>query len=465
MSDEKLQRYDLLCRALAATPDGFQPALSNIDSLEQLIKSDFLALTRLASPKGTTDIYLKLLKELERLQEFSAEPRLAEKTIVAFGGPFSAGKSSLINTLIGQRVLVSEIDPTTALPAYVFAGDKDEVNALNSHRLRIALTDDELASLNHGERDEYGSEVSRSLLSAFVTRQNFLWDKLAFIDTPGFTGRTSAGDATDAVLSHVQLAGAHAIVWVVNIKQGNLTEDDLQFLAKFDTSIPKIVVASHSDQVSETDRASIIHRMKETLINRNVAVQGVYAVSSRPRHKELMAPLIDKLNEWNKAPEQQQFAYRFKQLFTDFKRGLEKQRDSLLWQQFRINRLLMLAEQEQAEDANELKAVNAEQLRECEELLEQLRQLTSHFFTQLKNVGDVIGVKMPEPAEVDLLQIPTINLLDKLSAIRKANNTEKIDATLLLKEWRKHKPVCNANLILNKSKKQYIGYLRSARFF
>ena len=39
--------------------------------------------------------------------------------------------------------------PTTALPAYVLAGATDAVHALNLHRLRVPLGDDELASLTH----------------------------------------------------------------------------------------------------------------------------------------------------------------------------------------------------------------------------------------------------------------------------------------------------------------------------
>ena len=48
---------------------------------------------------------------------------------------------------LGQRLMVVEVDPTTALPAYVLAGEHDAVHALNLHRLRVPLADDEFASL------------------------------------------------------------------------------------------------------------------------------------------------------------------------------------------------------------------------------------------------------------------------------------------------------------------------------
>lgn len=147
------QRYSLLCRALQATPaaDDPQPALDVVSRLDDLIHRELLERARLGSPDDFADIYLGFTRELARFREFCAYPRLAEKTIVAFGGPFSAGKSSLINALIGKKLLVVEVDPTTALPAYVLAGEADAVHALNLHRLRVPLSDEELASLTHDE--------------------------------------------------------------------------------------------------------------------------------------------------------------------------------------------------------------------------------------------------------------------------------------------------------------------------
>ncbi len=130
--------------------------------LDELIHRELLELARLGSPDDFAEIYLGFTRELDRFREFCADPRLAEKTVVAFGGPFSAGKSSLINALIGKKLLVVEVDLDTALPAYVLAGQADAVHALNLHHLRISLTDDELASLTHDETQRYGSQGARA---------------------------------------------------------------------------------------------------------------------------------------------------------------------------------------------------------------------------------------------------------------------------------------------------------------
>ncbi|MBP6536478.1 MAG: dynamin family protein, partial [Xylophilus sp.] len=446
-------RYGLLCRALQATPGANdpQPVLDTVTRLDDLIHRELLALARLGSPDDFADIYLGFARELARFREFCADPRLAEKTVVAFGGPFSAGKSSLINTLMGQKLLVVEVDPTTALPAYVLAGATDAVHALNLHRLRVPLGDDELASLTHDEPHRYGSQVSRALSAAFITRRDFPWDSLAFIDTPGYTGRANAGDRTDADLAATQLGGAHAIVWVVSIKQGNLTEEDLAFLARLDPDIPRIVVASHADLVTEEDRRAVVQRMADTLAARNLPVLGVHTVSARPRHAELLAPLRAQLDAWNQTPRQQRFAHRFKALFTRYQRGLERDTRDAQWQLHRINRLATLADGDMAQDAGELKTMVDERLAALKTVETRLRELRGRFFGELKRAGDTVGIPLPEPHEVDLLEPGRSNLLEQLVALREQQGNQAPDVRLPLKRLRDngaagHRPLLTRRL-------------------
>jgi len=442
------QRYSLLCRALQATQaaDDPQPALDTVGRLDELIHRELLELARLGSPDDFADIYLGFARELSRFREFCADPRLAAKTIVAFGGPFSAGKSSLINALIGKKLLVVEVDPTTALPAYVLTGDADAIHALNLHRLRVPLSDEELSSLTHDESHRYGSQVSRALSAAFISRQDFPWANLAFIDTPGYSGRAVAGDRTDTDIAASQMSGAHAIVWVVSIKQGNLTEEDLAFLARLDPKIPRIVVASHADQLSDTDRAAVIQRMTDTLAARNLAVVGVFPVSARPRQAELLAPLRAQLDVWNQTPREQRFALRFKALFTRYQRGLEREASAARWQLHRTNRIAMLADGEILADVSELKAVIDERLDALKTVETRLHELRGRFFGELKRAGNAVGIPLPEPHEVELLSPGRSNLLERLVAIRKSDGRDEPDMRQVLSSLRsageaKHRPL------------------------
>lgn len=430
-NDANGQRYGLLCRALQAHPDPSDP-LANVqgqlDQLDAFIHRELLALARQASPDDFADVYLDFTRELSRFREFAAYPHLATKTVVALGGAFSAGKSSLINSLLGKPLMVVEVDPTTALPAYVLAGEEDAIYALNTHRIRIALSDEEFASLTHDEARLHGSEVSRALSAAFVVRRDFRWRNLAFIDTPGYSGQSRPGGRTDASIAAAQLNSAHALIWVVNIKQGVMPETDLDFLAKVDPAIPKLVLVTRADQVNEADRDAIVARIAATLAERNLAVVGVFAVSAHPRHKASLEPIAAQLEQWNQQAQAQTFARRFKALFVRYQRGLEAERQQVHWERNRLNRLALLADSELTPLVEELASRNHEHNHRLETVAEELASLRTRFFAQLKQVGNQVGIALPEPHEVELLGNGQSHLLEKLAALRQKQGDAEPDA-------------------------------------
>lgn len=421
-ADTLRERHSLLCRALQATPDldDPQPASDIVKTLDDLIHRSLLELARLGSPDDFADIYQGFTRELARFREFCAFPHLANKNIIAFGGPFSAGKSSLINTLLGHKLLVVEVDPTTALPTYLLKAEEDAIHALNLHQLRVRLSDAEFATLTHDELPRYGSQASRAFSAAFITRQQFPWSRLALIDTPGYTGRTQGSDRTDADLAAAQLGSAHAIVWVVSVKQGELTEADLAFLATLDPAIPRIVVVTRADEVTDTDRDAVLTRIRHTLATRNLPVLGVYPASNRPRLAALLDPLRTQLNGWSAMPRPLRFAHRFKALFTRYQRGLEREAKATRWQLQRVNRIATLTDGEAADDADALQARLTEHLNALADVQVRLRELCLRFFAELKRAGDTVGMGMAltEPSEIDLLEPGRSNLLKQLVALR-----------------------------------------------
>lgn len=447
-------RYNLLCRTLQATPDHSDPLFAvqeQLDRLDTLINRELLELARQASPDDFADVYLDFTRELHRFREFAAYPHLAQKTVVAFGGAFSAGKSSLINALLGQQVMVVEVDPTTALPAYVLAGEQDAIYGLNLHRLRVALSEDEFASLTHDEKNLYGSEVSRSMSAAFVVRENFPWPNLAFLDTPGYSGQSQVGGRTDASIAAAQLNSAHVMVWVVNAKQGTLPETDIDFLARLDASIPKLVVLSRADQLNDRDRAAVVERIASTLATRNLPVLGVWPVSAHPRHKGLLAPVMAQLQDWGQEARAQAFARRFKSLFVRYQRGLERERKHIQWQRNRLNRLQLLATGDVLDMADELSLANAEKNQLLDSVAEQLAGLRTRFFAELKRVGHAVGMVLPEPHEVDLLEMERSNLLDALVALREQAQQPEPDVLQPLTVLRQKGPVRHRARLLRRA--------------
>ena len=422
--DELAARYQLLCRSTqvdAAKDPQTQQIEVHLQALNKLLTHDLRALARRGSPDDFADIYFALEQELERFHEFCSFPALAQKFVVAFGGGFSAGKSSLINTLLGKRLLVTEVDPTTSLPTYLLKGEHDAVHAHNLFGHRIDLSTEEFLSLTHDEIERYGSNISRLLRSAFITRTDFPWENLALIDTPGYTKHEdqAQGARTDEHIARTQLNAAQAIVWVIDARKGCITEDDLQFLATVQADIPRLIVVSRADQKPAEEISAIVQGIKATLSERNLPFVDVIPVSARQKQEWPVEPIVMQLAAWSRQPRALRFAHNFKAQFTRYARFIEEEQRQAQRHLNRLNRILVMAESQDVQaDAEELKQQAEDSLLAAKERAAELLGLRHRFFGDLKAIGDAVDIELPEPSEIDLLEIQGTDLLKLLTKQR-----------------------------------------------
>ena len=431
--DELASRYSLLCRATQNQPDTAStlvPVNEALDKLNSLLKQDLLTLAREGSPDDFAEIYFALEQELERFREFCAFPTLAQKVVIGFGGAFSAGKSTLINTLLGEKLLAFEVDPTTSLPTYVLHGSEDSLCALNLFHQRVELSHAEFLSLTHDERIIYGSSVAGLLNAAFITRTNFPWSNLALIDTPGYSKPDGEfwSARTDEQLALAQLNASQVIVWVIAAKAGTIPEDDIKFLAKLRPEIPRFVVVSRADQIPAKDITSVVEGIRKTLTERNLPVLDVIPISARKKLDFPIEPLMTYFQEWNQKGQELRFAYNFKRQFTRYARFLQDQQAHAKLHLNRLNKILTLADSPDIQqDAKELKDSALDELNRLKEIADKLQILRGQFFIQLKAIGDRVGIPLPEPDEIDLLDIQGFDLLGLLRKEREQRGLKSND--------------------------------------
>jgi hypothetical protein len=67
----------------------------------------------------------------------------------------------------------------------------------------------------------------------------------------------------------------------------------------------------------------------------------------------------------------------------------------------------------------------------------RLRELRGRFFGELKRAGDAVGMALPEPHEVDLLEPGRSNLLEQLVALRTQAGHDEPDRRVALGRLRK----------------------------
>lgn len=391
------QRYDLLCRASQShvEQEGQRLQLAaDLDVLDKIINHDLPELARSGSPDHFADILKSLNLELEHFREFCEFPDLAQKVVVGVGGAFSAGKSSLINTLLGKKRLVVEIDPTTSLPTYLLYGEQEQITALNLFRRRVILSRDEFASLTHEEKIKYGSQIAGLLRSAFVSDPDFAWKNIALLDTPGYSKPDSEqwSERTDESVARSQLNLSNFIIWVVSATQGTISEDDLKFLTTLNADIPKLIVVSRADAKTPEDIAKIVALVKQTTAERGVNVLDVVAVSARKKNDYPVQPVVSFLEKWNTETKKLNFSYNFRKLFSEYSRYMEDKQKQATVKLEQINQMIFLSDNEKiVETASKLQRIEQDHVKNGHKSIKCYHELQEKFFNLIQNISEKLG--------------------------------------------------------------------------
>ena len=419
-----LARYHLLCRACHTEVDDspVQHTLANeLKQLQTILLQDLPALARRGSPDHFADLWENLKQELERFHEFCEFPDLAQKVVVGLGGAFSAGKSSFINALLGQKRLVTEVDETTSLPTYLLHGPEERITALNLFKRRVQLSQAEFLSLTHDEKLKYGSQVSALLYSAFVSVPEFTFRNLALLDTPGYSKPDDPHwhERTDAQLARSQLNSAQFLIWLISAEAGTISEADLKFLASLRPGIPRLIIISRADKRVPEDIARMVALVRSTLANRALTAVDVIPFSTRKQQDFPLDPILQSLNTWNAAPREPGFALNFKRQFSAYQRFLDDEQHLARWRLNRLNRILALTDDEEVlADAQDLRDLAERELRKLHQISEDLQCLRQRFFQGLKTIGDEVGIPLPEPKDIDLMETHEVDLLVLLRKLK-----------------------------------------------
>lgn len=255
-----------------------------------------------------SEVARQLNLEIEQFEEVSQFPFLAQKAIVGVGGAFSAGKSSLINALLGKHRLHAEVDPTTAIPTYLVRGQQDgeqqgSITALTRKYAQLTLSEDEFASLTHdAERGQEGP-ASTLLHSILIEDADFEWPQIALLDTPGYSNSQKGRNGrTDEYIAHTQLNDVNIIIWVVSAEGGVISEADIAFLKRLNEDIPKLIVINRADKKSTDDITRIVEITAQTLKKKKIAVLDILTVSARKPNEFEYDKLKRYFNQWNHVP-------------------------------------------------------------------------------------------------------------------------------------------------------------------
>ncbi len=106
--------YDLIARILNAKMEN-----KGLAEYQRVLNNEFLAFSNEVEFKEQAMV-LRTLQELgNELQLVASFPSLFQKSMIAVGGGFSAGKSTFLNHLLGLNLKLPEaMEVATAIPTY-----------------------------------------------------------------------------------------------------------------------------------------------------------------------------------------------------------------------------------------------------------------------------------------------------------------------------------------------------------
>ncbi len=284
-----------------------------LEEYQCILDNEFLAFSNEVEFKEQA-VALHALQELgNELQLVASYPSLFQKSMVAVGGGFSAGKSSFLNHLLGLNLKLPEaINPTTAIPTYCFKDKREALMGRSQNGGMVELPD---FSFDHETLNAFGFDLKSIMPFMILSSPTMLFKHLCFIDTPGYDAPNQGYTGRDRQVSKEYLVKAKSILWVMDCDRGSIQDNDLNYLQELYEEHGKqvFIVLNKADLKITIQLEEIAVKTKETLEDNGIEFLGIGTYSSE-RYQEIKefsekSPVFDSLEkfltELNKKSEKQ----------------------------------------------------------------------------------------------------------------------------------------------------------------
>ena len=221
----------------------------------------------------------KVLAEKYGLNSVKSETALAElsdfKVTVPLVGGFSTGKSSLINALLGEKLLPTNITPETAVPTEITAGNNT-----------VILTDKD-GNTQKMPLAEFDASVLRADTYSLVRIEtdNPFFQKIPMVKLVDMPGFDSGIDVHNQAIDNY-MPKSLAYILTVAADEGTLRESIIAFLNELKLyDVPVYVVITKCGKVQPEDVERTAAHLKET-VQRFMGVEQVMVACTNARGRE-----------------------------------------------------------------------------------------------------------------------------------------------------------------------------------
>ncbi|GAA7402995.1 acyl carrier protein [Helicobacter pylori] len=270
------ERYDLIARILNAKTNN-----EGLEEYQQILDNEFLEFASGVDSLKEKEIALLMLQEIKKeLQLVASYPSLFQKTMVAVGGGFSAGKSTFLNNLLGLKLkLPEDMNPTTAIPTYCLKGKKEVLMGFSQNGGMVELPH---LAFDHQFLESLGFNLKEIMPFMLLSAPSVPFEFLCFIDTPGYNPGNQGYTGGDKEASKESLKHAKHILWLVSCERGGIGSDDLEYLQELYEEEGKqvFIVLSRADRRTKSQLEEVAIKIKETLKDHGIEFLGICAYSA-----------------------------------------------------------------------------------------------------------------------------------------------------------------------------------------
>ncbi len=397
------ERYDLIVRILNAKIKN-----EGLAEYQRILDNEFLEFASGVDSFKEKEIALLTLQEIKKeLQLVAGYPSLFQKSMVAVGGGFSAGKSSFLNHLLGLKLKLPEaVNPTTAIPTYCLKGKKEVLMGFSQNGGMVELPH---LTFDHKFLKSLGFNLKEIMPSMLLSAPSVPFEFLCFIDTPGFNSSNQGYTGGDKQASKESLKHAKHILWLISCERGGIEKTDLDYLQElYEEGKQVFIVLSMADMRTKSALEDIATNIRERLEDNGIEFLGIGAYSST-RYQEIKEfseknPVFDSFEKFlkklnKKSEKQNEILSVLYNVHLAYEKAIEQDADRFKRYQKALHSIKLDLMQKGFDDFSDasfnkiesLKKEFSEQERSKRENLEQLNQVVNLFKKSIDKVFDSVS--------------------------------------------------------------------------
>jgi len=229
---------------------------------------------------------LQELKETYNdLEKICFFPAMENKHVVAVGGQFSVGKSKFLNMIFKTRdLLPNKQTATTAIPTYLMKSKIDSIKTINSFHHVAEISQDQLKSIAHQFSSKYKLSFSHLLKLITIELKDFPFENIMFLDTPGYSKSDISETKTkhaDLSIAHEHLRNTDLLIWLIDVKNGTISSEDIIFLKALSISQPILFILNKADMIPPKRRQEVLSEIRVALDNSDLPIYDIILYSSQ----------------------------------------------------------------------------------------------------------------------------------------------------------------------------------------